>query len=405
MNGKILDDVIKYGKHFSKLLGISVLLFDHNNYEISDLGMECFCNKCNYKKCDRGKTCTYGCNEAWRWGGKYIYYCPLGLVFCAVAVNDSSGHMEGGLIGGPFIIGQLEDTLITIKSNYLKDEITNLRQFTSEMANHLSEVFLSGVFHEIGFDYAVSETTKQHMILNAVYQIKECCYKGMSPQKYPIEYEKKLQLAVLAKNKQAARKLLGEMLSHIYISYNFEIETLRVRILEQIALLSRVAIDAGANLNEVLLLSDSYWNNLSTCQSIEHMNILTANMLDNFIDASQCFTDMKHTDIFYKAMEYIKGNYTNKITLKEVADHVGLNSAYLSTIFKQEMGCSLMVYIQNVRVEHSKTLLLDPKLSLSEVAYLCGFGDQSYFTKIFRRKIGVTPKYFRTKRGILLENE
>lgn len=396
---------MKYGEHFSKLLGIPVLLFDCSSYKIINLGLECFCNKCNYETCTLSKTYAYGCNEAWRWGGKYIYYCPLGLVFCSISINDNSGHMEGGLITGPFIIGQLEDTLITIKSDLLRKEIGNLRQFTSEMANHLSEVFLSGVYSETGSDYAVSGTTKQHMILNEIYQIKESCYNGVQKYRYPIEYEKKLQSALFTKSKKEAKKLLSEMLGHIYISYNFDIEKIRIRVLDQVSLLSRAAIDASANLDEVFLLSDSYWNELLVCESVEQMNILMANMLDSFLETSQSFIDLKHTDIVYQAIEYIKENYTRKITLTEIAEYVGLNSTYFSTIFKQETGYSLMTYIQNIRVEHSKSLLFDSEISLSEVANLCGFGDQSYFTKIFRQKVGVTPKYFRAKRGVFLEND
>ena len=92
-------------------------------------------------------------------------------------------------------------------------------------------------------------------------------------------------------------------------------------------------------------------------------------------------------------------------SLQDLADRVYLSRSYLSSLFKKETGDSITNYINRVRVEKSKALLVGSTVSLAEVAHLCGFEDQSYFTRVFKAKEGVSPKKFRDKRGNLSKDE
>ena len=98
-------------------------------------------------------------------------------------------------------------------------------------------------------------------------------------------------------------------------------------------------------------------------------------------------------------MDYVKANYSKKITLDDVARHVYLSRSYLSSLFKEETGDSLFAYINRVRIDKSKMFLLDSAVNLVDVASLCGFDDQSYFTKVFKKATGVSPKKYRDTRG------
>jgi len=84
-----------------------------------------------------------------------------------------------------------------------------------------------------------------------------------------------------------------------------------------------------------------------------------------------------------------------KLTLEEVSKNVYLNSSYFSKIFKSELGCSSISYINNVRIEKSKDLLFNLSIPLTDVSSLMGFEEQSYYTKIFKKMIYMTPGEFR----------
>ena len=89
----------------------------------------------------------------------------------------------------------------------------------------------------------------------------------------------------------------------------------------------------------------------------------------------------------------------HRITLDDTAAHVYLSPSYLSKIFKEEMRTTFNAYLNSVRVEKSKTILLSNSLSISEVSDLVGFADQSYFNKVFKKYAGITPKKYRDIRG------
>lgn len=106
-----------------------------------------------------------------------------------------------------------------------------------------------------------------------------------------------------------------------------------------------------------------------------------------------------HSDVIYKTIEYIKQHYLERISLEEIASHVGLSRTYLSTTFKKETGMALYNFVNVYRVEISKNLLLNTNISLIDVAGRSGFSDQSYFTRIFKKLTGVSPQKFRNYRG------
>ncbi|QHQ60848.1 AraC family transcriptional regulator [Anaerocolumna sedimenticola] len=96
-----------------------------------------------------------------------------------------------------------------------------------------------------------------------------------------------------------------------------------------------------------------------------------------------------------RVMEWIKANYYKPITVKEIANEFGYNSDYLSTLFKKTTDITLTNYINKTRIEISKSLISNYDLSIKEVAYSCGFSDEKYFLKIFKKLEGMTPSQYK----------
>ena len=103
----------------------------------------------------------------------------------------------------------------------------------------------------------------------------------------------------------------------------------------------------------------------------------------------------KGTDAIENAIAYMKQHYNRPLTLKETADHVELNPSYFSTLFKQSCGSSFKEYLNSIRIEESKKLLAATDRSILDIALSIGFEDQSYFTKVFKKYTGLTPKQYR----------
>lgn len=166
-----------------------------------------------------------------------------------------------------------------------------------------------------------------------------------------------------------------------------------------VVLLSRSAIDAGAGIQEILLFNEANIRQVKEIESLEQLSAWITVIIHRFIKYSFDFTSVKHSDILYKIIQYVKANYDQKITLDDIASHVYLSRSYISSLFKEEMGENLFSYINRIRVEKSKFLLLNESIPLVTISGLCGFDDQSYFTKVFKRIVGVSPKKYRDSRG------
>lgn len=95
-----------------------------------------------------------------------------------------------------------------------------------------------------------------------------------------------------------------------------------------------------------------------------------------------------------KAIDYIELSYMNKITVKDIADFVGLNPFYLSKLFKEKTGHTLQSHILNIRLDEAKRYLL-LGYSVKETAMLCGFQDIANFSKLFKREFGMNPTQWR----------
>lgn len=399
MNTELFKHSQKYAYHISELCDIFVSVMDTEEktfvFHYGD-----FCSDCKYKKCSPINTHLYGSNEAYRWNGKYIYFCPVGLVFIASTILNESYDLVGSLILGPVIMGELKDTLQEPLLSEMETEVRKLRVFPTAKVNHLASLlevttaFVSGLPQR----KSLSVLYDQDKIFSSMYPSDRMDF-NTEPFQHLIQYEKKLQKAIAENNVPEARALLNEMIGNIFFSSNFDLKAIKTRCLELIVLISRSTIDAGADANLVLRSNSHYIDEIDQFASIEELSIWLIDILHRFINIAFDFSYARHSDMVYKTMEYIKSNYNKKLTLDEIANHVFLSRSYISSIFKKETGNSLISYINHVRVEKSKGFLLDRSISLADIAGLCGFDDQSYFSKVFKKVVGVSPKKYRDSSG------
>jgi two-component system response regulator YesN len=218
-------------------------------------------------------------------------------------------------------------------------------------------------------------------------------------ESYPIEKERELLSLIALGDKAGAQKVLNEIFGHIFFSTGGNFEVVKARVLELIVLLSRAALEGGADVEQIFGLNYKYLNEIHDFKTIEELTYWLSKIMARFTDLVFNLTDIKHVDVIYKAIDYIKRNYMKKITLEEVASYVYLSPSYFSKIFKEEMKVNFNTYLNYVRIETSKKLLLDDSIVLVDLSNLVGFEDQSYFSKVFKKMTGVSPGKYRESRG------
>ena len=161
------------------------------------------------------------------------------------------------------------------------------------------------------------------------------------------------------------------------------------------ALISRYCIEGGMEHETAYSLSDLYIQKADVCASALQISQLHAQMS---ADYAQRMKKLRKKKIFSKqitrCVDYIYDNLHKRIFISDLAGYTGLNSSYLSRLFKKETGVTVTEYIQNKKIETAKNMLKYSSYIPSEIASILAFPNQSYFVEVFKKKVGMTPKKY-----------
>ena len=97
---------------------------------------------------------------------------------------------------------------------------------------------------------------------------------------------------------------------------------------------------------------------------------------------------------------YVQKNYPNKILLKDLFLAGNCCKTKCTSLFQKYLNTSPMLYVNQYRLEKSISLLRNTEMSITEIAYACGFSNTSYFCELFHKYYGTTPGKFREKKEI-----
>ena len=387
-------------KHFENLsviagLGITVLdVAGQTLFESSVHAMSAEFLGILYAKLDCAESCRiaflYGCYQSRRFGGRYVFFAPSGLVYCAAPLLDGKGKMLAGVLAGPFILTDHDD--------YINFDMRDHTMLTSEDIDELRDGVHSvpcispKQAHAVGehLYYVVSTFFLQTELSEAVP-----VQTDMFSSTYSIEKEDELLLAISKGNIHTANVVLSDILRQMLLHNGGNIEVLRSRVVELTVLLSRAALKGGADINEILGLNYGYLREIDSFSSVEDIVLWLHMVTRRFTEHVFEFSGAKHMDIIYKAIDYIKRNYATKLPLQKIADHLFISQQYFCRIFKEETGQTPGGYITFVRIEESKKLLRDSSINIIDIPEKVGFESQSYFTKIFKKETGTTPGQYR----------
>lgn len=107
---------------------------------------------------------------------------------------------------------------------------------------------------------------------------------------------------------------------------------------------------------------------------------------------------IRYSNQIQQSLKLIHQNYEEKITLNYLATKIHINPAYLSRKFQEEVGVGFSEYVNHYRLMMAKKMLTDkPEASIGEVSEKCGFNSQHYFSQMFRKETGVSPRDYRLK--------
>ena len=105
--------------------------------------------------------------------------------------------------------------------------------------------------------------------------------------------------------------------------------------------------------------------------------------------------DQTEVDKIHQIQQYIREHSHEDISLDTLAQRVSLSPIYISKMFKEKLGVNYIDYLTECRIEKAKKLLNDPEKSLKEITFEIGYHEPNYFSKVFKKMCGVSPKDYR----------
>lgn len=402
---------------FSESVGLSISIDDLTGQSLYCCGSGCSSCKIKALVKEESASCVdthlYGLIQAERFGGKYIYFCPSGLSFIISPIFNEDGVAAGYVKGGPF--------LMVDKDDYIRYDLTELMKIPQELLTDAESLLdeipyispervnkLSTLLHmSIGYVNNVSVGVYQEKKKNSddiQGHISELL-KNLKAQSsdidisYPFDKEMELIAAIKDGDKSTSNRLLNDILGYIFFCSGGNFNIIRTRVVELLVLFSRAAVEGGADERSIFSMSVKYFEQANNINDLDELCLWLSKIMNELSDYVFRFNNVKHVDIIRKAVDYIRRNFTKKISLEDVADSVYLSPSYFSKIFKDEMDINFNSYLNKIRIDKAKQLLKNNSISLVDISGLVGFEDQSYFSKVFKKVTGETPGKFRNAGG------
>lgn len=249
----------------------------------------------------------------------------------------------------------------------------------------------------VGGEAYLQKPVREQELINVINRFKRTGDKDKPVQ----DYKQRLTDKILTKDYRGSKEALRLLLN--YMEKNGEISSLKdmkaaykeiagriIETIDEVDIKSKGRTgDERELMDEALSINDPYLLRTWLYKVLDFVfNIIVADQKgfqDNEINA---------------ALNYLEKNYYKKVTLEEVADYINISPFYLSKLFKKFTGVNFIDYLTDLKIEKAKELLEHTDMPVINIAIELSFNEPNYFTRVFRKMVGVTPsKYREEKRG------
>jgi two-component system response regulator YesN len=222
----------------------------------------------------------------------------------------------------------------------------------------------------------------------ADFQIEDVLSSG-----YPIHLEESLIIAMRSCNKEEAIQNLKQFIEQITNS-RITFRLFHRFYLQLSAAVVRVLYEYKIY-DVVMKESPQLFDLIEKKTSVDNLYEGMKQIISVAIEAVEWTKSQKNQRTIDRSLEYIHNRYMNDISLDNVAEAAQMSSGYFSTLFKQEKGITFIEYLTRLRVDKAKSLMADDQLRLYEISEMVGYQDVKYFSRVFKRMLGITPAEYR----------
>lgn len=204
---------------------------------------------------------------------------------------------------------------------------------------------------------------------------------------YPIEMEKQLLSAIRRGNVDDAILLFDKYLKETISFANFNMDQVQHDLHKLFSVIKGMLSEIGiASIDGTFTGTLLGENNIRDNAKLQLKQVLEQVRKWYISDAGR---------VMQKVIEYITDHYSKDLMMEEVAEHAGLSPYHFNKLLKDQCGMTYIDYITKLRIEKAKVMILDPNRSLKEICISVGYRDPNYFSRVFKKTVGMSPSEFR----------
>lgn len=302
-----------------------------------------------------------------------------------------------------FLLNQVRNTIYILVFNYPQDQKgfyenmidDEIKQIRDVIADQLQANVSMGVGEEYNLISELWKSFSQAKITakNKLVTLLEDSDVNEAEVHVLELKEKELCDSIFNGNEAEMMHIVDDIIDNI-IYQSSQMNDIRLKVYEFIVLLNR-SLMHDRNLKNIV--PDKFFNELLTVESKGDAKIYIHEFLLKIMEEKkQCKND-KTAVILDKTVKYIQKHYAENLTLEDVAFQSGFSTYYFCKMFKKYYSSSFTDYLSNIRIQHAKILLKDPKMNIKDITQMIGYVDPNYFTRVFKKVEGITPTEYRNK--------
>jgi AraC-like DNA-binding protein len=345
---------------------------------------------------------AYGLTESVRWGEPYIFFLIPNVISWIVPLAKDK-EIFGGLIGGAVMTehdphDQLESInhLATAGCSRKTAEqyIRSLPVWPQDRPQKAAEFLFALTCCELNWDMLLlSENRKkalrQRQIAEEIHRRKQG-----SRDRSLIDEERTLLSLMKAGDQKGARRELNKTLGALF-SHTADIRLIKAHVIEMMGYLVRSALEDSPHMSTLIEKNHAWMSAIIDASDFEILSNVVADALDDFMRNIYIYGHSRTNDTVAQILSWLGENFHDNITLEMLSKETGLSTFRIAHLVKEVTGKTVLQHVHQLRVQEAQRLLEQSDLNCTDIAYVTGFGDQSYFIKQFRKQMGITPARYR----------
>ncbi|MFO7160840.1 MAG: response regulator, partial [[Clostridium] cellulosi] len=207
-----------------------------------------------------------------------------------------------------------------------------------------------------------------------------------------VEDEKTIVSSLKTLDKQSLENCIKKIFDNLLVCKVSQ-RSIKMICAELINIVNKVARESGIDIKSIYQNEDIPYDEMKKYETIEDVKQWIIGIYDKLFKLIEVSNiDPSYSETTKKALEFIQRNYGNNISLNDAADYIGISSSYLSRVFKKDCNKGFNEYLNYIRVEHAKQLIESGDYKLKDIVKKVGFNNYTYFFKVFKDFIGMTPQ-------------